>query len=98
MTYTDDVPAKLTPYLDVIGSAVRLKLCHELGRHRLARRSLDTLTEQIACLRVQVHTLAAAQVDDDEDASLDELLAERWPPGSLPDPLGPMLEDGGCDR
>lgn len=77
------------PYVDMVGTALQLKLAHELGRHRLARQALADLTAQLAGLQPEINRRAAAADDEPDDTGLGDLLAERWP--SQPDPLLGLL-------
>ena len=76
MTRIDDKPR---PHLDIVATALRLKIASELGRHRLAHRALAQLAQQVDSLRPSVSHLAGQQIDDDPDLDLDALLAERHP-------------------
>jgi hypothetical protein len=90
--------------LVLVATALKVRLAVDLGRHRLARRTLADLSTQVSVLRPQVDTLAVAGDRDSDveitDMSLDELLAEKWPPGSFADPLADLLPESRevCER
>jgi len=86
--------------LDLVSTALKVRLAVDLGRYRLARRSLAYLSTQVSMLRPQIDTLAAGGDHDldVDDLTLEELLAEKWPPGSFADPLTDLLPTEGCER